>query len=807
MEVQAENIMQAENRFNSVAQAQHESKASDCHRMARPRWEPKQQLREKSMTFRMLGGLRLVALLMLMSLALLSLHGGAALAQTAEGAAVTLPEPLSPEAVREMVARMSDDQVRSMLLDRLDALSEAQTDAAPEALLLREKIVGAWTAFYTPILEAIARIPTLVVKQAGAVANFVGSFGVAGVLTLVGLTIAALVAGFAVERLFLKACAQWLPAPTPPTGASLSNTLGFLLRRFWREFVGLIVFYAVVRVIGQVALTPEQLAVAGPFVQKVVFLPRIAAAFARMVLAPDQPNLRLVSVNDHWARYFQRHIVGLVLLGGAAFFITGFSVRFGAALYETRIGYWLNLGIHIYIIWIMWHGRQGLTEMMLGSDPERSTTDREIAHYYPYFAVGVTAFIWVVSNLLAGYGLAYILQKGPHFTTMFWLLIAPIIDTAIRGLVWHLQPPMIGTGPVAEKAYRKNKRSLIRIGRVVALGAIVMIIANAWDIDLISVASDTNKETFISKIFEFIIVCAIGYIIFELVSLAINRRLTRETAAVATSDQEAGEGGGAGGSRLATVLPLILAAVQIAIAVVFGLLAIGSLGIDTTPLLAGAGILGLAIGFGAQKLVTDIVSGIFFLIDDAFRVGEYVDVGGTMGTVEKISIRSMQLRHHRGNVHTIPYGSIEKVTNFSRDWVIMKLMFTVPFDTDPNKVKKIFKKIGAEMMEDPLFKDDFLEPFKSQGVFQFDDVGIVMRGKFMAKPGTQFTIRKEIYNRVREEFKANGIEFARREVRVAIPGMEDHEDLNVEQRAAVEAAASGAVQAQLEQDAAAKSKK
>ena len=131
---------------------------------------------------------------------------------------------------------------------------------------------------------------------------------------------------------------------------------------------------------------------------------------------------------------------------------------------------------------------------------------------------------------------------------------------------------------------------------------------------------------------------------------------------------------------------------QAAICVIFGLLAIGALGIDITPLLAGAGILGLAIGFGAQKLVADIVSGAFFLIDDAFRAGEYLDVGGTMGTVEKISIRSMQLRHHRGLVNTVPYGSIEKVTNFSRDWVIMKLIFTVPFDTDPNKVKKLVLK-------------------------------------------------------------------------------------------------------------------
>jgi small-conductance mechanosensitive channel len=172
-----------------------------------------------------------------------------------------------------------------------------------------------------------------------------------------------------------------------------------------------------------------------------------------------------------------------------------------------------------------------------------------------------------------------------------------------------------------------------------------------------------------------------------------------------------------------------------------------------------------------------------------------------MGAVEKISLRSMQLRHHRGNVHTIPYGSIEKVTNFSRDWVIMKLMFTVPFDTDPNKVKKIFKKIGAEMLEDPLYKDDFLQPFKSQGVFQFDDVGIVMRGKFMAKPGTQFTIRKEIYNRVQDAFKENGIEFARREVRVAAPKAEDLEDLSEDQKETVAAAASAALEAQLEKEA------
>ena len=138
-------------------------------------------------------------------------------------------------------------------------------------------------------------------------------------------------------------------------------------------------------------------------------------------------------------------------------------------------------------------------------------------------------------------------------------------------------------------------------------------------------------------------------------------------------------------------------------------------------------------------------------------------------------------------------AKFRKLTNYSRDWVIMKLKFTVPFDTDPNKVKKIFKKIGAEMMADETHKDGFLQPFKSQGVFDFDDVGMIIRGKFMAKPGKQFTLRKEIFNRVKAAFKENGIDFARREVRVAIPGLDEAENLSDQQKAAIGAAAADAV--------------
>src|SRR5690606_10523701 len=116
---------------------------------------------------------------------------------------------------------------------------------------------------------------------------------------------------------------------------------------------------------------------------------------------------------------------------------------------------------------------------------------------------------------------------------------------------------------------------------------------------------------------------------------------------------------------------------------------------EVGPLIAGAGIFGVAIGFGSQALVKDIVSGIFYLFDDAFRVGEYIQSGSYKGTVEGFSIRSIRLRHHRGPIYTVPFGSLGAVQNMSRDWVIDKFMVRLPFGTDVRLLKKLVKKIGA----------------------------------------------------------------------------------------------------------------
>ncbi|WP_319547096.1 mechanosensitive ion channel family protein [Ruegeria conchae] len=713
---------------------------------------------------------------------------------TSTTSSVTIPQDLTPEQVDDLVARMSDDQVRAILLERLDAVAEkhaAEKEGHEDPLTELNEI---WAEMVTSWTQVLTTVPNIVSAQIKAFSNFADKFNETGVLTLIGLVLSVLLVGYVAEKLFSILTRRWSKASEVGDEADLRGAVQYLFRRFCREIAGLIVFYVVIRALGRALLTPEQITFAAPFVFFLIWVPRLGAAVSRFVLAPQKPQYRLVNIDDHWAKYLHRNLIGLLILIGFTLFVVRFNGLNGITPSETRIGFWLNAAIHIYIGVIAWTAREGLSQMMLGTDPDRTKFDEEVAHYYPYFAIGVSVVIWLLVEFLVAQrnpAILRVLGTGAHFTTMFWLLIAPALDTLIRGLVRHLQPPLSGEGPLAERAYRSAKRSYIRIGRVIAGLFVVLMISRAWQLDLRHVASAGIGAEVGGAVIQFLLIIAVGYILNEIVSLWINRRLAKEQTAAEELDEEAGgEGGGAGGSRLATVLPLLRITAQVTICVIFGLLALSALGINITPLLAGAGVLGLAIGFGAQKLVADIVGGIFFLIDDAFRVGEYVDVGGTMGTVEKISIRSMQLRHHRGPVHTIPYGEIQKLTNFSRDWVIMKLKFTVPFDTDPNKVKKIFKKIGAEMMQDETHKDGFLQPFKSQGVFDFDDVGMIIRGKFMAKPGKQFTLRKEIFNRVKAEFNANGIDFARREVRVAIPGSEN---MTEEQKAAAGAAAADAV--------------
>jgi small-conductance mechanosensitive channel len=710
---------------------------------------------------------------------------------------VTLPNPLTSEAANALISRLSDNEVRSLLLDQLNTQAVQVEEAAGLGVFFYHATTGALKSITTPV----QLIPAMFSGEARVFSNFYQRIGGGtGLLQLLGYMILVFGVAAFVEIIFRRLTNRWqiLP-PSDPDNMKLGETIQLLAQRLTTQVLAVVVFVIAARATGLMILPEKMLPIVGLVGPYLIGLPRLALAFAFFLFAPMNPEYRLLNLSDKDAKQSCRTQFRVAFLLGFSGALITFNEMHGLPRGEVRIGFWLNALMHIYLISIFWYYREPLTKAMRGFDPDVTPMEDRVARAFPYFAIFVTIAVWWVINIVVSYENFELLSSVPHYKTMAMLMFAPAMDTLIRGLVRHLSPRMSGEGLVAERAYLSAKRSYIRIGRVVVFGFIILAIADFWGMSATNLASAGVGPQLAAKLIEFLVIMAIGYLIYELVSLYINRKLAAEQTASGHDPDAAevgGDGGGAGGSRLSTVLPLILGVSRATIVTVFLLLGLGNIGIDTTPLLAGAGIAGLAIGFGAQKLVTDVVSGIFFLIDDAFRTGEYVEVEGTMGTVENISIRSMQLRHHKGPVHTIPYGEIPKITNFSRDWVIMKLRFTVAFNTDPNQIKKIFKKIGQDMLALDEFKDDFLQPFKSQGMLEVDDVGMVFRGKFMAKPGTQFTIRKEIFNRVNAAFAENGLEFARREVRVALPSMAGKE-LTKEDKTTIAAAATQAVQEQL----------
>ncbi len=709
------------------------------------------------MTEWLLRGLKILALVLV--------AGTVSAQETTDGAVVLNSSDLAtPETIDALVAKLSDSDVRALLLDYLKSnVDEVALDERVEPTLL-ERIELYWDAFKLPTVRAVTTLPTLAASQSQIVANFFErQGGVAGIASLFLRMAAILALALAAEWLVRRNRTKRRPLPATLGEGGLIETLKLLWRRLVREFLGLFVFFVTIRITEGFLLADHQRPFAEAFILCFVWLPRLGAALSRFLITPDRPHLRMVHLSDRWARFLHRHIVGLILLGGLTIFIAGFNERNGLAGGQNGIAFWLDSLVYVYLIYIIWVARDALRGMMLDGRYERTRADVLVAQYYPIFAIAVAVATWILVSTLIGLNNIGRLLHGAHYITMFALLAAPLVDVAVRAIVDSLVAPLKGEGAAAASAYHATKRSYIRIGRVIVAGVVLFTIAQAWDIELVAMVED--QAGIGDNIFAFCLTLAVGYFVFESVSLWINKLIAAEdTTGVHQDGAEGAEQGGPGGSRLSTVLPLLLMMARGAIIVIFGLLAIGNLGINITPLLAGAGVLGLAIGFGAQKLVADVVSGIFFLIDDAFRIGEYVDIGSIMGNVEKISLRSMQLRHHRGHLHTIPYGEIQTLTNFSRDWAIMKLRFTVPFETDPNLIKRIFKRIGQEMMEVPEYAEDFLEPFKSQGVADFDEVGMVVRGKFMAKPGRQFVLRKEIYNRVHAAFAENGIPFAKRQM-------------------------------------------
>ena len=596
-------------------------------------------------------------------------------------------------------------------------------------------------------------------------------------LTLIGVAVVIAV-GLALQQLFLRATADIRQNLLRAARLGKLQLFGRILSRMILDALGTGVFILVTFIIFVLAYQQGRPSYVISSVYLIVSYYLAAFAFgARVIFSPKAPSLRLFPMEDQDASFLYQWIIRIILIAG---FFAGASSIFKSLNISKSLHLlaysFSGVAIILALLIMIWQSRKRVAQAIWteGSDTEAGSSSMRaaLAGNWQYFAtiyVVVAGGIWVTKAL----------NEEP--VTVVNLIVSIFLIPIVIGVDQWVQRllkiasgesretiDLSGDAPADSEAQPEpeskmdiaNYIPLIkRSFRAFLVLFLIFSSLRLWGIDI------SIGRMFTRSALSILVVLLLSFITWQLFKARIDQKLKEEMP----EDDDEAEEGGAGGTRMGTLLVLLRKFVLAVMFVVVSLIILSSIGVNIGPLIAGAGVFGLAIGFGAQTLVKDIIAGVFFLIDDAFRVGDYVEAGGTKGMVEHISLRSLKLRNPRGMVHNIPFGGMGTVTNFSRDYIVTKLRFRVRYDTDIDKVRKILKRINKDIQKDEKMSAVILGKIKSQGVREMDDSAMIMGVKFKTLPGEQFVVRRELYRRMQEDFKANGIEFAHRNVTVYMP--------------------------------------
>jgi small conductance mechanosensitive channel len=207
-----------------------------------------------------------------------------------------------------------------------------------------------------------------------------------------------------------------------------------------------------------------------------------------------------------------------------------------------------------------------------------------------------------------------------------------------------------------------------------------------------------------------------------------------------------------------TLLPMLRTVLLVTILLVAGLIVLSEIGVNIAPLLAGAGVVGLAIGFGSQKLVQDIITGLFLLLENAMQVGDVVTLGGLSGTVEALSIRAIRLRALDGSVHIIPFSAVTTVTNSTRDYGYAVLDIGVGLSEEPDRIAGIVREIARKLRGEPRWASAIRDDIEVLGIDRFVDLAYILRVRIMTLPGQRWAVARELNERIKERFDALAVD-------------------------------------------------
>jgi small-conductance mechanosensitive channel len=502
-------------------------------------------------------------------------------------------------------------------------------------------------------------------------------------------------------------------------------------------------------------------ALGGETISRLVVL-AVAGAYAacaalltvmRMLLSPETPRLRLFDLPDAAALYLMRWSRRMILIAvigyvfGEAGLLLGLSDIAHEALQKT-----VALVLYLCAATVVVQKRRPVRRW-LRAQPDATGIAALLRnrfanawHWIALFVLVASWLIWAVEmahgyTAMLHYLLETVLLVAAGRVTL--LLILGLVDRGMRapdedtGTYASMQTRIRHYHPAATLVVRFNVYLACTLGLLQIYGADIF----HW------LSSSVLGAHLVSASLTFLVTLVLAFGIWECANLAMDRYLARLQAEAQRSKA----------ARVKTLLPLLRTTLSITIFVVAGLMILSEIGINIAPLLAGAGIVGVAIGFGSQKLVQDLITGIFLLLENAMQVGDWVTVSGLSGTVEALSIRTIRLRALDGSVHIVPFSSVTSVTNLNRGQGNASVNVTVEFGEDTDHVAETLKQIVTEMREDAELSAKMLSDLQLWGVDKVDGAAVTMVGQIVCIDSGRWAVQREFNRRMKRRFQELGI--------------------------------------------------
>ena len=481
---------------------------------------------------------------------------------------------------------------------------------------------------------------------------------------------------------------------------------------------------------------------------------RIVLTVARLLFAPAYPRLRLVQIQDATAEYVMVWVRRIVIVGvfGYALAEAGLLLGMTRSAHDALLK-GIGLVLHLFVAIIILQKRHVVAGWIRGPAEASGTIAalrRRTAAIWHWIALFYLVALWLVWAVEIREGFSRLL----HFfiVTSLTIVIARVALIILLGTLdrsLRISPEAAARYPGLEQRARYYYPILRGVVTAIVTALTFVILLQFWGLNTLAwLTGSTLGRHLLSAVAAILVTLLLALLVWEGVNTAIQRHLAKlaKEAQLARS------------ARLRTLLPLLRTTLLITILVIVVLMVLSEIGVNTAPLLAGAGIVGVAIGFGSQKLVQDLITGIFLLLENAMQVGDQVTVSGLSGVVENLSVRTIRLRASDGSVHIIPFSAVTSVTNTNRGIGNAAVEVKVAYDEDTDRVSDVLKEIAAGMRKEEPFKSMMLSDLQLWGVDKVDATSATLAGQIVCTDSGRWPVQREFNRRVKRRFQELGIQ-------------------------------------------------